>query len=393
MPDEIQPEITNQFAIVHSALVWLPQTLTWLFNLVCHLPPEIECHVVCHSTANLDQFGVRHIHSLSEDRPVRRSVRTALKKVGLWHSGYFLHGHIERCGAAILHSHFGNRGWENLWAARRSRLRHVVSFYGFDVNYLPMNYPIWRNRYHELFDSVDCVLCEGRFMAQAVQQLGCPLDRIRIQHLGIPVEQLPFKPRTWNPSDPLCVLIAASFQEKKGIPYALEALGRLQHEVDLKITIIGDANDEERSQREKQVILNTIEKQGLGLRTRLLSYQPYDSLIKEAYRNHIFLSPSVTAHDGDTEGGLPVTILEMAATGMMVVSTRHCDIPEAIHSGTTGLLTEERDVDGILSHMRWLLNNPDKWHEMARASRQHVGREYDVRKQALRLGQIYKELI
>ncbi len=52
-------------------------------------------------------------------------------------------------------------------------------------------------------------------------------------------------------------------------------------------------------------------------------------------RHHLFLSPSVTAPDGDSEGGAPVSIIEAAATGMPVVSTTHCDIPQAVDDGVT----------------------------------------------------------
>ena len=116
---------------------------------------------------------------------------------------------------------------------------------------------------------------------------------------------------------PLRVLIAGSFREKKGIPYALEALGRLQQEIPLEITIIGDAS--ERGEAEKLQILDTIKTHNLWPKTRMLGYQPHAILLEEAYRHHIFLSPSVTASDGDTEGGLPVSIIEMAATGRFLM--------------------------------------------------------------------------
>jgi colanic acid/amylovoran biosynthesis glycosyltransferase len=189
------------------------------------------------------------------------------------------------------------------------------------------------------------------------------------------------------------VLIAASFQEKKGIPYALEALGKIQSEVPLKITIIGDSNSESKSQAEKENILAVIEKYHLHTKVRMMGYQPHEILLKEAYRNHIFLSPSITASDGDTEGGAPVSIIEMAATGMPVVSTLHCDIPEVIQNGTTGFLAEERDVEKLLSHLRWLVGHPSRWLEILKAGRAHVEAKYDVGKQGRGLAENYKELV
>ena len=110
-------------------------------------------------------------------------------------------------------------------------MKHIVAFYGVDVNYLPQNEPIWRGRYRELFLSVDRVLCEGPHMARCISQLGCPEDKISIRHLGIQVEKIAFRPRICDSSRPLAVLIAGTFREKKGIPYALEALARFRSEV------------------------------------------------------------------------------------------------------------------------------------------------------------------
>ena len=47
--------------------------------------------------------------------------------------------------------------------------------------------------------------------------------------------------------------------------------------------------------------------------------------------------------------GLPVTLMEMAASGMPVISTRHADIPELVEHQRTGLLADERDVDGLVA--------------------------------------------
>ena len=47
----------------------------------------------------------------------------------------------------------------------------------------------------------------------------------------------------------------------------------------------------------------------------------------------------------------------MIATGMPIVSTRHCDIPEVVHYGTGDWLVEERDVTGLVERLRWLVDN------------------------------------
>jgi colanic acid/amylovoran biosynthesis glycosyltransferase len=228
-------------------------------------------------------------------------------------------------------------------------------------------------------------------MAQCVVELGCPEDKVAVHHLGVDLDQIPFQPRTWEPGQPLRVLLSGSFREKKGFPYAIDALGKIKDRVGLEITIVGDANDE-RTQREKQVIIDAIARNSLGDRTRLLGYQPYDILLEEAGRHHVFLSPSVAGSDGDTEGGAPVSIIEMCASGMMVVSTTHCDIPGVVLDGVTGLLAPERDVDGLVERLNWLFANPSEWRGMLVAARKHIETEFDVRKQGLRLADVYRKV-
>ncbi|MCS4101407.1 glycosyltransferase involved in cell wall biosynthesis [Salinibacter ruber] len=93
--------------------------------------------------------------------------------------------------------------------------------------------------------------------------------------------------------------------------------------------------------------------------------------MKQAYlEHHVLLTPSVEASDGNNEGGAPVTLIEAAATGMPIVSSWHCDIPDVLHHKKTGLLAEE-DTEQIAGHLERLWENPTlikKW----------IGRKYVI---------------
>ena len=386
-------EERDTITALHSVPSWLPQTQTWLYNHVRLLPPSVTNHIVCETAENLDQFDLPNVHSLSEAASWRYYWDKGLRGLGTRRYLGLLVRVAKRQGVDLLHSHFGSTGWVNTQAAERVGFAHVVTFYGQEVNHYPRQDPRWYDRYRELFEKVDRVLCEGPHMASCVAALGCPEGKIRVHRLGILVDGIPFRPREWNPEEPLRVLIAASFREKKGIPDALEALGRLQHQVPLEITVIGDASKEPRTQEEKEKILAIIEKHDLWPKIRLLGYQPQDVLFREAYEHHIFLSPSVTAEDGDTEGGAPVGIIEMAATGMPVISTRHCDIPGVLRDGVTGLLADEGDVEGLVTHLRWLVEHPQRWSCMLEAGHEHIAQHFDVNRQAAGLEQVYREVL
>jgi colanic acid/amylovoran biosynthesis glycosyltransferase len=376
--------------VIHSCPIWLPQTQTWMYNQVRYLADEVENHIVCEKIENLDQFYLPNIHSLYNDAPKWRYLwDKSLRKFKLRHHLGYLVEIAKRENATILHSHFGYIGWTNLEAAKQLGIKHVVTFYGEDVNLYPRN-PLWQRRYEKLFNEVDLILCEGSHMAECIVNLGCPKDKVKVHHLGVKVEEIKFQPRVWNSNETLRVLITASFREKKGIPYALEALGKLQKQLALEITIIGDARKEDkRSQAEKQKILDVIERYKLQSKVRMLGYQSHNAIFEEAYKHHIFLSPSITAKDGDTEGGAPVTIIEMIATGMPVVSTTHCDIPEVTKNEIKTLLAEEKDVDGLVSHLQWLIHHSKDWSNMLNAGREYLEQNYNVVIQGNRLLETY----
>jgi colanic acid/amylovoran biosynthesis glycosyltransferase len=271
-------------------------------------------------------------------------------------------------------------------------VKHVVTFYGHDVNRMPKVQPIWVERYQELFQSVSQVLCEGPHMATCLQKLGCPPEKVAVHHLGVALDSLHFEPRQWKPGTPLRVLIAASFKEKKGIPYALRALGELRDELSFEVTVIGDASDDAKFQKEKAQIYRVVEEYGLAPRIRFLGYRPHSTLLEEAYKHHVFLSPSVTAADGDTEGGAPVSVIEMAASGMLVVSTFHCDIPAIIKDGETGLLAEERNVDQLCQKIWWLTKNPTEWMPLLENGRKHIEEHFNAQVQGGRLSNIYEDI-
>lgn len=388
--------------IAHYTRRWLPQTQTWLYNQVRYLPDDIEPHVICERTENLEQFDVPNIHCLAEHSVVRYYREVGLRLLGVRPYYPFTIDRARALEADLLHSHFGHTGWRNIRVAEQLDIPHVVTFYGNDISGYPQKDKRWIDRYRELFCTVAAVLCEGPHMARSAVELGCPEEKVHVHHLGVGVENIVFEPRRYRPGEPLRVLIAASFREKKGIPYAIEALGRLHREVPVEVTIIGGVarvpilgfwnKPVSGSQEEKERIVEAVDRWNLTDNVRMLGYQPYDALLEEAYRHHVFLSPSVTASSGDTEGGAPVTLIEMSASGMPIVSTTHCDIPSVVKHGETGLLAPERDVEALVDHLNHLINHPEIWPEMAQAARRHVEEEYNAPIQGQRLGALYRKI-
>lgn len=378
--------------VLHSFPTWLPTTQTWMYNQVKYLPHHITPHVVCERVENLDEFGIPHIHCFADLPRWRRTLDSRMRKHSVRRHLSFTRRMVKRIEPQVFHSHFGPIAWKNMGAVRATGAKHVCTFYGYDVTFWPGKDERNPDRYRELFASIDVVFCEGSVMAKRIRELGCGDDKVIVHHLGVPLDRIFYEPRSWRPGTPFRVLISGRFREKKGIPVALRALGAIRDEVDLEITIIGDALDTPSDRAEKAKIMAMLEECGLDGKTRMMGFQPYSVFLEEARHHHVFLSPSVTAADGDTEGGAPVAIIEMAASGMPIVSSFHCDIPEVILDGETGWLAPERDWQHLAEHLRWLITHPDDWRPFQDASRKRIEDEYNCRIQGARLARHYERL-
>ena len=374
----------RDLAVVQSTATWLAVTETWLDNQVNHLPGWVRSHVVCETTSNLDRFPFPRL-TAATDRPLTRQWDRAMRRLGPRPLGPVARA-VRASGATVLHTHFGHVGWFDHRAARRLGLRHIVSFYGFDVGRIPRDDPRWLSRYRDLFAEAAAILCEGPHMAADIVALGADPAQVHVHRLGVDLSRLPgFRERSAPVHGALRLLLAGSFREKKGFPDAMEAIGILVRSgVDVRATLVGDGPD---GSPEKARIVEAIARNDLGERVTLAGFRPHAWLLEQAEEHDVFLSPSVTATDGDTEGGAPVAIIEMAAIGLPVLSTRHCDIPNVLGEENAALLVPERDPGALADACRRLLTSD--WGVIARSNRRLVEAEFDCRLQGERLARVY----
>jgi colanic acid/amylovoran biosynthesis glycosyltransferase len=101
----------------------------------------------------------------------------------------------------------------------------------------------------------------------------------------------------------------------------------------------------------------------------------------------------VTASNGDTEGGAPVSIIEMAASGMPIVSTTHCDIPEVVIDGETGFLAPERDSTALAMRFKTMLEQHMNWPLMLQRGRKRIEQQFSAVIQGQALADRYVALI
>lgn len=165
---------------------------------------------------------------------------------------------------------------------------------------------------------------------------------------GIDLEQ--FSPSGEEKEANLIVGVGRLIQ-KKGFEYLIRACkllnerGRAFHCI-----IIGEG--EER---------NTLEKMAanfsLGEKVAFLGAQPQSEVKRILQKASLFVLPCIIGDDGNRDG-LPTVLLEAAALGVPIISTKVTGIPEIISHGQNGFLVAEKDPEALAEAMENLIDSP-----------------------------------
>ncbi len=286
----------------------------------------------------------------------------------------------------LLHAHFGPQGVWTLTLKRQYRLPLITTFYGVDMSKLPRQ-DEWYDAYQQLFAEGDLFLVEGNHMRSRLIELGSPPEKTRIQHIAIDVNQIRFAPRQFPEDGIIKLLLCGRFTEKKGIEYAIRAADLVRNRYqNIELRIIGDG--ELRPQIEQ-----LISDLHLDEHVTLLGYRSHPEFTEELRKTHIFLAPSITAADGDSEGGAPTVLIEAQASGLPIVSTYHADIPEVVPDGESGFLVPERDTEALAERIVHLIKHPDIWSEIGIAGRKHVEWNHNIYLETQKLESLYTDLV
>jgi colanic acid/amylovoran biosynthesis glycosyltransferase len=285
---------------------------------------------------------------------------------------------LKKRNARLIHAHFGFNGVQALEMKKKVNIPLVTTFYGADLSQKDIINSL-KERYRQLFREGNLFLVEGPYMKDKLHGLGCPLEKIRIQRIAIPVDTIPFQERKpkGEGNKSVRLLFCGRFTEKKGLIYALEAVKKVWEEYGyhhIYFSIIGDGEL-------KEQIGTFIKENNMTGYVELPGFLNYQEYLRRLDEADIFIHPSVTAVNGDSEGGAPTTILEAQAMGLPIISTYHADIPNIVVPEKSALLSNERDIDGLARNILFLLENQHLWSQLGKTGREFVQQYHDINKE------------
>ena len=209
-------------------------------------------------------------------------------------------------------------------------------------------------------------------------QLKYNLDADRTVYIPSGVAPRFFLPRRYDSASPLRLLYAGTWLDQRGIFYLRDALESLAPQLPgMTMTFAGCGCPPDTIQ----------EFFGPKLASTIL-VQPVvpSGQMQELFAAHdIFLFPSLME-------GLPSVLLEAMASGMPVITTETCGMPDVVENGFNGLLVPPADAPAIEEAVLHLAGSSDIRQRLGQAAQQTMAR-YTWERSALMLEKLFRHVI
>ncbi|WP_339349129.1 glycosyltransferase [uncultured Alteromonas sp.] len=273
-------------------------------------------------------------------------------------------------------AHFGNNGviFDYLIKTDLVKCKNLFTiFHGYEISRYDQ-LAIWEELYGKMGGKL---LPISDHWKRKLESLGVAQSQIEVVHMGVDVNRFAYSEKPV--SNPFSILSVARATEKKGLFYAIEAV--LMCPLECTYTIIGDG-----------VLLPELKKKvaghSNGHRVVFMGAQSSNFVAKSLKNSDLFLLPSIKDSSGDMEG-IPVSLMEAMASGVVVLSTFHSGIPELITDGESGFLVPEENSLAISNKIVEIHEN-DNLNEIRRCARIKVDDDFNATKLQARLLKILK---
>jgi len=209
-------------------------------------------------------------------------------------------------------------------------------------------------------------------------QLKYNLDSDRVAYIPNGVEPRFFIPREYRDGDTLRLLYAGTWLDQRGIFYIRDALRNLTARLPgLTMTFAGCSVPPEEIQR----FFGTDVASRIIIRPVVAAER-----MQELYAEHdVFLFPSLME-------GLPSVLLEAMATGMPVITTETCGMPDVVESDYNGLLVPPANARAIKEGILRLAASVELREKLGVAARETMKR-YTWERAAWQLEALYLHVL
>ena len=292
--------------------------------------------------------------------------------------------HLNKQPYDVVHCHFGYNGIKSLSLRQLGILQGklITTFHGSDITKFIQSEG--DNIYDNLFSEGDLFLPISEHWKDKLIQLGCDKNKIIVHRMGVDCNSFYFTPRQIHPDSKIQLVTINRLVEKKGVEYGIRAVAELaKTNSNINYTIVGDGLLKDELQR----LIYELNSADV---VKLVGWKQKSEIVEILNNSHILLAPSITSKNGDREG-IPVALMEAMSMGLPVISTFHSGIPELVENGVSGFLVSERDIDGLVEKLNYLIEHPEIYLQMSKESRMRISEKYNIKKLNDGLVKIYQK--
>lgn len=190
--------------------------------------------------------------------------------------------------------------------------------------------------------------------------------------------------------DLIKILLVAVFRPKKGIFDTIKAFAEVSKEIkNIHLDLVGRGMLEDQI---KDYITSLELTNKVTITDNQSKPNPRQLVLNFMQNCDIFILPSITSPNGDSEG-TPVVLMEASACGNPCITTLHSGNPEVVLHNKTGIVVSEGDVDGLMKCLKELILNKDLRKEFGLNARKHIQNEFNSSISSEKLKRIYKDIL
>src|SRR5713101_563174 len=278
---------------------------------------------------------------------------------------------LRRERPAVILCNFGDIAMRLLPVARREGIPVVAYFHG---HFGCLNNRWYRWSLSRCLRQFSAIVVLTKVERQWMLDHGVLEDKLHVIPCGAPTEM--FRPGNRKLGRAVQFVMVSRLVGQKGCDLSIKAFARLTSDVNgAKLHIYGDGP----ARDDLQHLVGAL---GLKAQVFFHGYVEERGLAEALPSYDVFIQHSLQNE------GFPVSIAEAMACGLPVVATPVGGIIEQVVEGKTGLLVEERDVEGMAAAMRRLACDAQLRQSLGQAGRERAVNQYDSSLRTRRLEQV-----